>query len=84
MVVTQMKTLSQESVEEIRVHFEFFDENNNGYLDVKEFIKLLKTITPAITTEQGVNGFEYVDTNKDGLIEFDEFITWWRTNWTEF
>ena len=79
-----MTTLSHESIQEIRQHFEFFDQDGNGYIDIKEFIKLLKTISPKTTSDQGVNGFEVVDTNNDGLIEIEEFIEWWQTVWYEF
>ena len=79
-----MQNLSHESIEEIRENFKFFDRDNNGYIDVKEFIKLLKIISPSTSTEQSVNGFELVDENNDGLIEFEEFIEWWQSVWYEF
>lgn len=79
-----MQKLSQETIEEIQGHFEFFDEDKNGYIDIKEFIRLLKTIEPATTQSQAVNGFELIDQNNDGLIEVDEFVDWWQTVWYEF
>lgn len=79
-----MTQLSQESVEEIKQHFAFFDRDDNGFIDIKEFIELLKAISPGATEEQAVNGFEVVDNNRDGLIEFREFLSWWRTIWYEF
>jgi len=79
-----MKPLSQESVAEIKQHFEFFDRDGNGYIDIKEFIELIKAISPKATDDQAVDGFELVDNNQDGLIEFREFLTWWRTVWYEF
>ncbi|MEM7081453.1 MAG: EF-hand domain-containing protein [Pseudomonadota bacterium] len=79
-----MDKLSQESIEDVRQHFGFFDRDGNGFIDVKEFIKLLQTISPSATEEQAVKGFDIVDENQDGLIEFDEFLEWWRSVWYEF
>ncbi len=79
-----MQQLSQESVEEIRQHFNFFDRDGNGFIEVKEFIALLKEISPKTTTSQAITGFELVDENNDGLIEFEEFMEWWQTVWYEF
>lgn len=79
-----MQELSQEKIEEVRQNFNFFDRDSNGFIEVKEFIELLKTISPATTEAQAVSGFELVDENNDGLIEFDEFLTWWQTVWYEF
>lgn len=79
-----MNKLSHESVAEIREHFAFFDQDNNGFIDIKEFIKLLKTISPSSTDEQAVNGFELIDENEDGLIELNEFVDWWQLVWYEF
>ncbi len=79
-----MTNLSQESIDEVRENFAFFDQDGNGFIDIKEFIKLLKTISPNATEEQAVNGFEFIDENGDGLIELEEFVGWWQSVWYEF
>ncbi|MFK8029728.1 MAG: EF-hand domain-containing protein [Gammaproteobacteria bacterium] len=79
-----MQQLSPEKIEETRQNFSFFDRDGNGFIDVKEFIELIKTISPETTEAQAINGFELVDENTDGLIEFDEFLEWWQTVWYEF
>lgn len=79
-----MQQLSHDSTEEVRKNFAFFDRDGNGFIDIKEFIELIKTISPEATEAQAVTGFELVDENKDGLIEFEEFLAWWQTVWYEF
>lgn len=79
-----MQQLSHESIQEIREHFRFFDRDGNGFIDVKEFMELLKVISPNTTDNQAISGFELVDENNDGLIEFEEFLEWWQTVWYEF
>lgn len=79
-----MQQLSHESIEEIREHFSFFDRDGNGSIDVEEFIKLLREISPKTTYSQAISGFELVDENGDGSIAFEEFLAWWQTVWYEF
>ncbi len=66
-----MQQLSKESIEEIRENFSFCDRDGNGFIDIKEFMELLKVISPKTSDEQALTGFELVDENNDGLIEFD-------------
>ena len=79
-----MQQLNHESIKQVREHFSFFDRDGNGFIDVKEFIELLKEISPKTSDEQAITGFELVDENNDGLIEFEEFLGWWQTVWYEF
>lgn len=79
-----MKPLTKEHIEEVKEHFDFFDTDNNGQIDIKEFAKLLQTLSPDASEEQIQRGFEWVDSNHDTHIEFNEFLEWWETCWWEF
>ncbi len=82
--MTETRQIPEEQLAEIKENFSFFDRDNNGEIDVKEFTQLLQVISPNTTTEQGEKGFDLVDQNNDGHIDFDEFISWWQTCWWEY
>ncbi|NVK21980.1 MAG: EF-hand domain-containing protein [Kangiellaceae bacterium] len=79
-----MKPLTEEHIAEVKSHFDFFDTDKNGQIDIKEFGKLLQLLSPDASEEQIKNGFDWVDSNHDTHIEFDEFLEWWETCWWEF
>lgn len=79
-----MKTLSSETIEQIKGHFEYFDRDGNGQIDLNEFTELLSTISPQSTESQAEEGFSIVDENADGQVDFDEFLAWWKMTWWEF
>ena len=75
---------TQEILDEIRKNFEYFDRDDNGEIDVKEFTKLLQVIEPSATKQQAEKGFKYIDTDENGSIDLEEFITWWQTYWWQY
>ena len=75
------KQLSPEQVEEIRKEFEFFDKDNNGQIDLPEFIELLTVISPKTKASHVKEGFDLIDDNHDGFIDFAEFLDWWQEGW---
>ena len=79
-----MKPLSEERIEEIKEHFNFFDRDDNGQIDVDEFGELLQVLSPDSGVEQIHEGFSLVDTDGSGYIDFEEFLIWWKTCWWEF
>lgn len=79
-----MKPLSEQRIDEIKEHFNFFDRDNNGRIDVDEFGELLQVLSPDAGDEQIHKGFSLVDTDGSGYIEFDEFLSWWKTCWWEY
>lgn len=79
-----MKPLSEQRVEEIKGHFDFFDKDNNGSIDLAEFTELLQILSPDSDDKQAQKGFELIDTNGNGYIEFNEFLSWWKTCWWEY
>ncbi len=79
-----MKPLTEEHIAEVKAHFDYFDTDGNGQIDIKEFAKLLKILSPDATEQQIESGFDWVDNNHDTHIEFEEFLQWWETCWWEF
>ncbi len=82
--MTTKKDLSPQQLAEIKENFEFFDRDSNSKIDLGEFTKLLRVISPTATLEQAQKGFELIDENQDGHIDFDEFINWWESCWWEY
>lgn len=70
--------------EDINANFAYFDSDGNGHIDFKEFQRLLKTLSPEVTTQQAAEGFSMIDTNCDGAIDLEEFTVWWKTTWWEY
>ena len=82
--MTDKRDLSKEQLTEIKENFEFFDRDSNNEIDLGEFTKLLRVISPTATREQAQKGFELIDENHDGHIDFDEFFEWWESCWWEY
>ncbi len=78
------KKPEQKQLNEIRKNFDFFDKDNNGQINIDEFIELLKVIEPTSTKEQAIKGFGLIDTNGNEAIDFDEFINWWQSYWWQY
>lgn len=76
-----MKRLSEQEVEKVKGHFDYFDEDNSGKLNVKEFRKLFKVIAPDSRQAEADAGFNAIDRDRSGEIEFKEFLEWWQSNW---
>ena len=66
------------------LNFGFFDDNNDGSIDMKEMKKFVKDITvllspselETIQEEDGINvAFSEMDKNNDGKVSEDEFVS---------
>lgn len=79
-----MSKLSQQEIAEIKDHFDFFDEDNSGLIDIDEFTQLLKVIAPEASNDNAIRGFATIDKDQNEQIDFDEFLDWWKMNWTVF
>ena len=82
--MTETRKISDIQLAEIKENFEFFDRDSNNEIDLGEFTKLLRVISPTATLEQAQKGFELIDENQDEHIDFDEFMSWWETCWWEY
>ena len=75
---------SKDKLDEISSNFNFFDVDNNGQIELNEFVSLLKVIEPTSTKTQAVDGFKLIDSDNNGVIDFEEFINWWQTYWWQY
>lgn len=82
--MTEKQKLSEEAIAEVRKEFEFFDRDNNGKMDLPEFIELLTVLSPKTKASHVEEGFAIIDDNGDGYINFDEFLAWWQDGWWEY
>jgi len=82
--MTSNRKVSAEQLAEINENFAFFDRDSNNEIDLGEFTKLLRVLSPKATLEQAEKGFAIIDDNNDGHIDFDEFMRWWETCWWEY
>jgi len=78
------KQLSEQQIEDIRKEFEYFDKDNNGQIDLQEFIELLTILSPKTKASHVQEGFNLIDDNHDGFIDFEEFLEWWQDGWWEY
>lgn len=79
-----MKPLTSDQIDKVRGHFDYFDEDQSGKLNLKEFRELFKVIAPDSRRAEADEGFAAIDEDGSGEIEFDEFLEWWQSNWSVF
>jgi hypothetical protein len=60
--------------QECKKHFETYDHDGNGNIDVKELTAVMKSLGDNPTESQVKTILAEVDTNKDGNVSFDEFV----------
>lgn len=82
--MSEQTPADESKVAEIRKEFEFFDRDNNGQIDLQEFIELLTVISPKTKASHVQEGFSLIDKNADGYIDFEEFLKWWLEGWWEY
>lgn len=66
---------------EVKKHFDFFDDDKNGFIDFDEYLDLLKIMGINETARAAAQSFYHIDTDGDGRVSFDEFYTWWLKIW---
>ena len=61
----------------MRMLFETFDKNGNGFISKREFKKKMKSyidiLGKDVTNEEIMEFFDEIDSNGDGKIDFEEF-----------
>jgi calmodulin/calcium-binding protein CML/plastin-2 len=68
---------SEEQLEELRETFDYNDRDEDGSIELDEFIDMLDELEAAMSEDEAKVGFQDIDTNDDGLIDFKEFVAWW-------
>ncbi len=66
-----------EQLEELRETFDYNDRDDDGRIELDEFIDMLDELEAGMAEKEAKIGFNDIDTNDDGLIDFDEFVAWW-------
>ena len=78
------KSFTEEQIAEIRNHFEYFDRDESGCMEIKEFRELFKIIAPESKRAEADDAFSAIDEDGNGAIDFDEFLEWWSHNWSVY
>jgi calmodulin len=68
---------TEEQLEELRETFDYNDRDDDGRIELDEFIDMLDELDAGMAEKEAKVGFNDIDTNDDGLIDFDEFVAWW-------
>jgi calmodulin len=70
--------MSDEEIDRIRKEFDSFDKDNNGLIDLQEFLDMIAVLYPSTKSSYVEGGFTLMDENSDGFIDFQEFLGWWQ------
>jgi calmodulin len=68
---------TEEQLEELRDTFDYNDRDEDGRIELDEFIDMLDELEANMSEQEAKVGFQDIDTNDDGLIDFKEFVAWW-------
>ena len=82
--VLLLPEINHSEISEIKDHFDFFDRDGSGLIDLDEFCQLLKILAPEASQDNAVRGFATIDVDNNEQIDFAEFLDWWKMNWTVF
>ena len=66
-----------EQLEELHETFDYNDRDDDGRIELDEFIDMLDELEAGMTENEAKIGFNDIDKNDDGLIDFEEFVAWW-------
>lgn len=73
-----MSQSSEKNLEELRRKFTRFDADNDGLLNLEEFIVVLKAVGDVdVPREVAELDFAVIDADGDGAVSFEEFSAWW-------
>ena len=69
--------LTQQELEATKKAFSFYDKDNSGKIDAKEFKGLCEDLKENLTDAERAATLKKLDTNGNGVISWSEFIVWW-------
>jgi calmodulin len=70
--------MSSHDLDRIRQKFDSFDRDDNGMIDLQEFLDMIDELYPGTSASYLESGFVLIDENQDGYIDFQEFLEWWQ------
>ena len=76
--MTNETPMNDKQVAHARKEFAFFDKDNNGQIDYKEFCNLVAVLSPKTDAKFLEYGFSLIDEDNDALISLEEFLSWWQ------
>lgn len=82
--MSNQQELTDATKAQIKQEFEFFDKDQNGRIDLPEFVEMLTVLSPKTKVNRVEEGFAIIDTDSDGFISFNEFLDWWQDCWWEY
>ena len=62
------------SSKDVRILFQYVDADEDGSLDITEFLELVRQMRVGITTESALQIFELFDDDSSGSIDYAEFL----------
>ena len=69
-----LDTITSESINKIRIIFNSYDKDENGYLDGMEMQKFFKSMETYFTKSELSEAMYIIDNNNDGKVSLQEFI----------
>ena len=75
-----MTMITAEMEAELIRLFNRFDHNKNGFIDEREFCKILDSLGYDESAEIRSLEFAAIDDDEDGKVRFREFADWWLDN----
>jgi len=70
------KAASETRAKRIKEVFRTYDKSNDGFLDMRELQKVLKTLGPSFAASEIAGFCSDIDKSKDGQIFYQEFVDW--------
>ena len=78
-----MAEIEEEDLIVLRSVFQKFDHDGDGYLNISEFVSLVKSLSKYVSEIRNINEFRikalfaYLDAGMKRQMNFDEFCDWW-------
>ena len=70
--------MHEAKIDRIREQFDSFDKDDDGLIDLQEFLGMIAVLYPDANSSYLEGGFVLMDENCDGYIDFLEFLGWWQ------
>lgn len=69
--------IEPDKLAELKETFDYNDADQDGDIDLEEFVSMLDDLEAGMERAVATVGFESIDADNDGKIDFLEFVRWW-------